>query len=114
MSSSRPAYLTRLVAALLLALVTLQATPAHAIPHAPDRGPAFSASSIEVALAPRRTAATEVRMAPIPLPARPPIVAVPLAAAHPTKAYWPANLATGPPPAWPKRSIASPREPPRA
>ena len=57
-----------LMAVLLMAMIALQATPAAPIAHNPDRGPAFSASSTEVALAPRSNLAGEVRLAPVPLP----------------------------------------------
>ncbi len=103
-----------LMAVLLMAMIALQATPAAPIAHNPDRGPAFSASSTEVALAPRSNLAGEVRLAPVPLPARPPLELIPLAALALTQQAWPAHRQTGPPPAVPRRRLASPREPPLA
>jgi hypothetical protein len=103
-----------MMAALLMAMIALQATPAAPIAHNPDRGPAFSASSTEVALAPRSNLADEVRLAAVPLPARPPLELIPLAALALTQQVWPAHRQTGPPPAVPRRTLASPREPPLA
>lgn len=103
-----------LMAALLMAMIALQATPAAPIPHDPDRGPAFSASSTEVALAPRSALAGEIRSVPVPLPGRPSPELVPLAALALVQHSWPAHRQTGPPPAIPRRTLASPREPPRA
>lgn len=103
-----------MMAALLMAMIALQATPAAPIAHNPDRGPAFSASSTEVALAPRSNLAGEVRLAAVPLPARPPLELIPLAALALMQQVWPAHRQTGPPPAVPRRTLASPREPPLA
>lgn len=103
-----------LMAVLLLAMIALQATPAAPIPHNLDRGPAFSASSTEVALVPRSNLASEVRLAPVPLPARPSQDLIPLSALALTQPAWPAHRQSGPPPLGPRRTLASPREPPRA
>jgi hypothetical protein len=101
-----------LMAVLLMAMIALQATPAEPIPQALDGGPAFSASSIEVALAPRRGLAGETRLAPVPLPARPLQQLTPVATLALTEQAWPAHRQTGPPPPVPRRTLASPREPP--
>jgi hypothetical protein len=103
-----------LMAVLLMAMIALQATPAAPIPHNLDRGPAFSASSIEVALAPRRDLASETRVTPVPLPEHPPQQWTPAEVLGLTRQAWPAHRQTGPPPLVPRRTIASPREPPLA
>jgi hypothetical protein len=63
----------RAMASLLLAVIALQATPAKPLPLAPDRGPAFSAASIEVAVVARRVQLAEVRPEARPDPLPPPI-----------------------------------------
>jgi hypothetical protein len=103
-----------LMAALLMAMIALQATPAAPIPHNVDRGPAFSASSIDVALAPRRDQVSETRLAPVPLPEQPLQQPATAAALALVGQAWPAHRQTGPPPLVPRRTIASPREPPLA
>ena len=64
----------RAIASLLLAVVALQATPAQPLPLVRDEGPAFCASSTEVAVAVRRVQLAEVRAQaqPDPLPPPPP------------------------------------------
>jgi hypothetical protein len=102
------------MAVLLMAMIALQATPAEPIPQTLDRGAAFSASSIEVALAPRRDLASETRFAQVPLPTRPAQPLMLVAALALTQQAWPAHRQTGPPPLVPRRTLASPREPPLA
>jgi hypothetical protein len=101
-----------LMAAALMAMIALQATPTAPIPDNHDRGSAFSASSTEVALAPRSHLASESRLAPVPLTERPSQGLIPLAELALTQHAWPAHRQTGPPPLVPRRSLASPREPP--
>jgi hypothetical protein len=64
----------RAIAGLLLAVVALQATPVRPLPVVPDRGPAFSAASAEVAVVARRAQFAGVRpeVQPEPLPPPPP------------------------------------------
>lgn len=101
-----------LMAALLMAMIAIEATPAAPVSHTLDRGPAFSASSFEVALAPRRTVTGEIRLAPAPLPERgPQQPALSKAPVLPEPA-WEAHRQTGPPLPVPRRTLASPREPP--
>jgi hypothetical protein len=54
----------RIFVALMLAVTALQAVPARPLPLHPDNGPAFSASSAEVALPARRPLATEQKVTP--------------------------------------------------
>jgi hypothetical protein len=104
----------RWFAVLLLAVIAMQALPVQAIPQAPDRGPAFSASSIEVAIAPRRDARPDVRVAPVPLPERPePQWFAPRVAPFQAQP-WAAHRQQAPPATFPRRALASPREPPAA
>ena len=114
MARYAPLDFLRWIAVALLAVIALQALPAQAVPPALDRGPAFSVSSVEVALPPRREVRADVRVAPVPLPPRPAIEwATPgerLVRAEP----WPAHRQQAPPANPPRRSIASPREPPLA
>ena len=112
MARSYPALFGRFIAGLLLAVVALQATPAQPLSGTVDRGPAFSASSVEVALAPRRDIARELRAVPVPLPPRPAMLALPAAVDMLPQPVWPANRATGPPPTPRERTFVSPREPP--
>ncbi|MGN6500948.1 MAG: hypothetical protein ACTHKM_12470 [Tsuneonella sp.] len=104
----------RWFAAALLAIIAMQALPAQAIPPALDRGPAFSASSIEVALAPRREVRADVRIAPVPLPPRPFVEPLLPAELSLRAEPWRAHRQQAPPATPPRRSIASPREPPLA
>ncbi|GGE00026.1 hypothetical protein GCM10011515_19780 [Tsuneonella deserti] len=69
----------RVVASLLLAVVALQATPAQPLPVSPDKGPAFSASSAEVAVVARRAQLAEPRPQVQPDPLPPPPLALALA-----------------------------------
>lgn len=110
------AFLLRFTATLLLAIACLQAVPPRPIEHLGDQGPAFSASSYEVSLAPRREFAVAARLAPLLPPlllSRPRVEAVGMLLPAPGRA-WSAVGQTGPPsqPQW--RSIASPRGPPHA
>lgn len=102
----------RWIAVALLAIIAVQALPAQAIPPALDRGPAFSASSIEVALAPRREVRADVRLAPVPLPPRPAVEWAKPGELTVRAEPWPAHRQQAPPTTSPRRSIASPREPP--
>lgn len=104
----------RLLAALMLATIGLQATPARPVLPLRDHGSAFSASTAEVAVAARRERAEEVRVveqAPALLHihadllrARP---ALPV-----SRTAWPAVQARGPPPRDLRGPAASPRAPP--
>ena len=66
-------FLLRAIARLLLAVVALQATPVRPLPFLPDRGPAFSAASAEVAVVARRAQLAEVRPQVRPDPLPPPL-----------------------------------------
>ena len=106
----------RLIAALVLAVIGVQATPAQAVPIVVQHGSAFSASTAEVAVLIRRDCEA-TRRAIVKLPAAMPQATVPVAALvprpEPTAAAWPDNRQTGPPPpARPPRTPAAPRAPP--
>lgn len=108
----------QVLAALLLAVIGLQAAnpgnPQAEVQH----GSAFSALTADVTLAPRQSEQAGQRLAPLPdpLPPLPPVdpvtVSLPLATAPA-----PAPLAQAPPPLAPRQRPevpASPREPPHA
>ena len=99
----------RVFATLLVATIAIQAIPAGAIVKV-DRGPAFSASSMDVAIAVRSEANSAPRLAPVPV-FPPQIVKVPVPLANAIaapRAYQPALPIRGPP----RRTLPSPREPP--
>jgi hypothetical protein len=101
----------RIFVVLMLAVTALQAVPARPLPLHPDNGPAFSASSVEVALPARRELATELKVAPIPPPltggAAKPIPLVTDESA--VEAAWPAPYRVRAPP----RRVLVPAAPPR-
>lgn len=66
----------RLIAALLLAVIAVQATPAAALQIDRTHGSAFSASTLDVSLAPRQHSGAEQRLVPLPDPAPPPLPAL--------------------------------------
>ncbi|HEY8604005.1 hypothetical protein [Tsuneonella suprasediminis] len=108
--------MTQWFAALLLAIIGLQAMPPSPVPVRVEHGSAFSASTVEVALPIRREATSETReiaKAPALVPQTPgPRLAwsVPVVQAH-----WPANWQTAPPPPFrPLKSPPAPRAPPIA
>jgi len=100
--------------ALLLAVIALQAVPAGAMTQFQDRGPAFSATSSEVSLAPRREAVAECRLAPVPLLLVPASIDVPYSAMRPALYDWPQFDARAPPYRWPLSRDRSPRGPPQS
>jgi hypothetical protein len=68
-NDSRPsAFLARLVAALMLLVIGAHAAPLSSLPVRAGHGSAFSASTVEVALAPRLETVAEKRAAPAPQP----------------------------------------------
>ena len=103
----------RLFAALVLAVIGLQATPSQAVPIVVQHGSAFSASTSEVAVLIRRDSENEKR-AVVKLPGLRPQAARPAVRRFaPIVQLWPDNRQTGPPAlARPPRSPAAPRAPP--
>ena len=103
----------RLLAALVLAIIGLQATPSQAVPIIVQHGSAFSASTSEVAVLMRRDSESEKR-AVVKLPAIRPQAARPtIRVIDISEPVWPDNRQTGPPIRLrPPQSPASPRAPP--
>lgn len=105
--------IVRLLAALLLATIGLQAGQSFDAAPRPSHGSAFSAATYEVALAPHRRGG-EARTEAAPLPLLPPpaaaLVATPLAAAILLDQAAPRPDSTGPP----ARLILSRQPAPRA
>ncbi|MFC3101724.1 hypothetical protein [Altererythrobacter lauratis] len=66
----------RLIAALLLAVIAMQAVPSTALPIDRTHGSAFSAGTLDVSLAPRQHSGAEQRLAPSPDPVPPPLPAL--------------------------------------
>ena len=66
----------RLWAAAMLAVIGLQAIPVHSLPERPTQGSAFSASTVDVALAAREVAANEVALDPVPEPHHPAVIPI--------------------------------------
>lgn len=108
-----PRSLFGLWAALLLAVVGLQATTPIAAPLEPAHGSAFSATTFEVALAAQRRA-DPARHAPLPLPPAPPQLQSLAAAAFLVPVPAPRPASTGPPPRDILAFHPAPRGPPRA
>jgi hypothetical protein len=106
-------WVKHLIAALLV-IIALQAVPAGAMSQVPDRGPAFSASSSEVSLGPRRDVVAESRLAPVPLPLIPVSAEVTYVAAIPGLSVWSRANARAPPHRWPLSRDRSPRGPPQS
>lgn len=109
----------RAIAALLVAVVVLQAMPAGPISTHLENGPAFSASTAQLALVSAREMGAEQRVvpqrpAPETLPPAVALVLVPVVvAAAAVVTPWPVPVATGPPPIDLRPSLA-PRAPPAA
>jgi hypothetical protein len=103
----------RVLIALMLAVIGLQATPAQPLPNRPIHGSAFSASTADTALPVTREWAKELKVAAIAPPARPSAPTPALAAAAIPAQVWPDNRQTGPPlRERPPRGTRSPRAPP--
>jgi len=99
---------------LLLAVMALQALPPKPLLLQVDNGPAFSASSVEVALPARRLVGVEHKVAPIipPLTDWPEESFVRPLAANDTDGLWLAPVRLPPPPIDVLEPAAPPRAPP--
>jgi hypothetical protein len=103
----------RLWAAAMLAVIGLQAIPVHSLPERPTQGSAFSASTVDVALAAREVAANEIALDPVPEPHHPAVIPISAPVQPALQSAWRAHRQTGPPlRPEPLRSGPGPRAPP--
>ena len=114
MARARFQHWVKQLTAVLLVVIALQAVPAGAMAQVQDRGPAFSATSSEVSLAPRREVPAELRLTPVTPPPGPALVDVPSSAATPALPVWPYFNSRAPPHRWPLNRDRSPRGPPES
>jgi hypothetical protein len=101
----------RLFIALVVAVMALQAVPSGPLPLHLDNGPAFSASSVEMALPARRPFAAEPRLAPIfpPLASGPAEIVLLVTSEFGGEPAWPAPYRVRPP----RPRVLVPAAPPR-
>lgn len=117
MSTSRPSLTLRMIAMLMLAVIGLHALPAHAEPPVPIQGSAFSAATVDVAVAVRRDLPAPGKQAlaePLHWPQPAPILFTLLQPALPAAATIRPPRQHGPPPHEAFGPQLSPRAPPIA
>ncbi|MFN6934465.1 MAG: hypothetical protein ACK4NZ_04870 [Tsuneonella sp.] len=103
----------RLWAAAMIAVIGLQAIPAQALPDQPTHGSAFSASTVDVALAAREVAVDEVAIDPAPVPHPAEAIANHASVQRALQSAWGTHRQTGPPlRPLPLRGGPTPRGPP--